>query len=1637
MQTYTPVVTTLYTRSPLPGNTGLPNASCTEVHASNIGTDAGDGMSILSLFPTADAQCTFNGVPEPDCSVTSPQVCVDARISDNCSDHSQSLVKIQRSKSRQRALELRSSAKATKSHSCDENNATIYTSQGIGSGINSIQLDHVDELELVKPVDTNTEDCEEAGAKIDDDGLKKCMNESTEKPVNELPEQVKPSVLPKANCKTEEANVVDCRGNEMINNVVSDRITRSRSSISQASTSKEPALQMNNNVVSDSSSSFADEDGVHRESVDKSAKHPNSVRELLKLVKPSSAISCGSYGSSKAKARDKLIKDKGSSISVGRITRSRSSSRQTNCVNECLEIDNSSRNGKEDGVSKPKQLFNHDDGLRDFVNPIGITYKSPGLKAKVRNCQNVDASSDTCCHRITSSSSTDVRNISEFPKVDLCSDVIKDGDGILAQSFGKSSKLPQQSSFVEGRINLQVLSISQPNVVPCTDRIPADTVIDYDGLVLARSVLSEYNSDGGRCGVEVLELRPPSECVMPVKPKQLNFDNVEQSSLLETSSPAVENKQEKPNPSIEMPLLEQEFSIKEEKPWKVSSEAHMKDSADLVDESTVYPVQQKMDVFISQNQNADSCIMGSWPRHKRRKIEGQVTDAFSASPILKVGDAVQSVVERSPLKDVHWNMEHQKTEEYEVSSSKLPVEEIEISSEGRGRSASTAFNLMLEQGAPSVSSLEKLAGEKVTGQHTAEEKVLFQLEDKLEVGGAEVLNYTEDTMTHHLDRKDLSYCSSGSHSQSVICTDQIMPDFEGFVMETDNEQPCTSKEVIYFDKLDIPPTGLGHASVLERLCKSTCLDTSISRFSATYKLHEALNLYQSIPNGLLESIELRSTLHMNGDNEQLVGKLWDGIPPKSSSSGKRVSSIPELPCISEESEITEGVIDIFLEVVGPEVMISSVTREPPADITKNSNPLVSVCEAEINDDRHSFASLNTEFSFSGTCDRARQKLGNQNKNKRRFTSEDKENQNLPLEGDGLKRGNGSLHGRFSKLKLSGKTDLVKGGLGLSEKEKESKCTNIVSNVASFIPFVQQKQAAAVITVYLKRLQHLGHCFIVYDVDSSKDGRANERKESKCRLGKHEEIEKAEEGHNLQTMPDTEPTTTKVSTIDTINASIIPEDSEALSNCGDNSKVMGYICKESVSLLSNVSQEQSYEISPYKVSDDEDEEEDDNIPNSKFVPHGPDPFLVLANNVSFDFSSLTLRNLTLLGDSYLRNGVVGLTRDVTVPSSSSGTVIYNIPPGRFLGLVNSSQLTKNKFVAIEFDTRLDAHFNDPNENHVGLDIDSLDSIKSANPSSQNIDLKSGNSITAWINYKNDLRVLNVFLSYSSLMPATPLLTVDVDLSGYLKEAMYVGFSGSTEGSTELHLIESWSFETSGFLPVRPKSHPHNVSDTSVTVTTPIWRSAEKHHKGLGLGLGIAGPAFFCVFLAPLQRLKDRSIPMKVKLTSLLNVYNCLFEAQEFGSTTGLSPVSTLTAGTMGYLAPEYLHYGKATERTDVFSYGVVMLEVACGRRPIERESESQKMVNLVDWVWALHGQGKIIEAADKRLNGEFKEEEMRRLLLVGLSCANPDSMERPTMRRVLQILNGEAEPMIVPKVKPTLTFSAGLSLTLEDIVSDCE
>lgn len=124
-----------------------------------------------------------------------------------------------------------------------------------------------------------------------------------------------------------------------------------------------------------------------------------------------------------------------------------------------------------------------------------------------------------------------------------------------------------------------------------------------------------------------------------------------------------------------------------------------------------------------------------------------------------------------------------------------------------------------------------------------------------------------------------------------------------------------------------------------------------------------------------------------------------------------------------------------------------------------------------------------------------------------------------------------------------------------------------------------------------------------------------------------------------------------------------------------------------------------------------------------------------------------------------------------------------------------------------------------------------------------------------------------------------------------------------------------------------------------------------------------------------------------------------------------PLTTQPAGTLGYLAPEYVHSGVATERSDVYSFGVLALEVATGRRPTERG------ISVVDWVWGLWGRRRLVDAADQRLQGRFVAEEMRRVLLVGLSCVHPDCRKRPGMRRVVKMLDGTAPLTMVPDKKP--------------------
>ncbi|XP_015874029.3 L-type lectin-domain containing receptor kinase SIT2-like [Ziziphus jujuba] len=120
--------------------------------------------------------------------------------------------------------------------------------------------------------------------------------------------------------------------------------------------------------------------------------------------------------------------------------------------------------------------------------------------------------------------------------------------------------------------------------------------------------------------------------------------------------------------------------------------------------------------------------------------------------------------------------------------------------------------------------------------------------------------------------------------------------------------------------------------------------------------------------------------------------------------------------------------------------------------------------------------------------------------------------------------------------------------------------------------------------------------------------------------------------------------------------------------------------------------------------------------------------------------------------------------------------------------------------------------------------------------------------------------------------------------------------------------------------------------------------------------------------------------------------------------GTNPQTTHVVGTLGYLAPELTKTGKATTSTDVFAFGAFLLEVACGRRPIDLKGQHEELI-LVDWVMELWRRGAILDASDPKLEGDILAEEMELVLKLGLLCSHSMPEMRPNMRQVVQYLDG--------------------------------
>ncbi|KAM0942863.1 putative protein kinase RLK-Pelle-RLCK-XV family [Dioscorea sansibarensis] len=114
------------------------------------------------------------------------------------------------------------------------------------------------------------------------------------------------------------------------------------------------------------------------------------------------------------------------------------------------------------------------------------------------------------------------------------------------------------------------------------------------------------------------------------------------------------------------------------------------------------------------------------------------------------------------------------------------------------------------------------------------------------------------------------------------------------------------------------------------------------------------------------------------------------------------------------------------------------------------------------------------------------------------------------------------------------------------------------------------------------------------------------------------------------------------------------------------------------------------------------------------------------------------------------------------------------------------------------------------------------------------------------------------------------------------------------------------------------------------------------------------------------------------------------------------MTTKVKGTLGYLAPEYAMWGKVSKSCDVYSYGILVLELITGKKPVEKLEDGKKR-DIVQWVTPFLEQGNIEGLVDHNIASKFEIAQLKVVLNVAMECINNKREKRPTMKQVIQVL----------------------------------
>ncbi|KAL3630998.1 Cell division control protein 2 [Castilleja foliolosa] len=188
--------------------------------------------------------------------------------------------------------------------------------------------------------------------------------------------------------------------------------------------------------------------------------------------------------------------------------------------------------------------------------------------------------------------------------------------------------------------------------------------------------------------------------------------------------------------------------------------------------------------------------------------------------------------------------------------------------------------------------------------------------------------------------------------------------------------------------------------------------------------------------------------------------------------------------------------------------------------------------------------------------------------------------------------------------------------------------------------------------------------------------------------------------------------------------------------------------------------------------------------------------------------------------------------------------------------------------------------------------------------------------------------------------------------------------------------------------------------------------------------IVGTAEGLVYLH--ENTKARIIHRDIKASNILLDSRLRAKIADFGLARSFqedqSHISTVIAGTLGYMAPEYLAQGQLTEKADVYSFGVLLLEIVTGRQN-NRSKTSEYTESLIAIAWNHFQKRRVEDLFDPNLNlhshhlNISMKNEIQRVAHVGLLCTQEISSLRPSMSRVLQMLVMKDENLPAPTNPP--------------------